>query len=168
MKDIEFDKDDMKNYIEKYVDLNKLNHFIQENADMIDAGDFDTLYSRLYTRYLDGRDALTAVLLLSGINPLKYFNYSIPSDCFNNLPIKSVRIPEHIGAIHDYAFCDCSELHTIILPESLRDVYDMAFSGCIKLDNIIYAGTLEQWKKIHMRGYTGLKHPTSYLMNDIE
>ena len=50
--------------------------------------------------------------------------------------ITSIEIPEGVTSIGDYAFSNCSNLTSITLPEGVTSIGDYAFSNCSNLRNI--------------------------------
>ena len=63
-------------------------------------------------------------------------SYSIGAQAFANSNVTSVKIPEGVTSIGDWAFSGCSNLSTIAIPESVTSVGAAAFSGCSKLRTI--------------------------------
>ena len=53
-----------------------------------------------------------------------------------NESLVSVKLPDGLKEIGDYAFCDCEALESITLPDSLEKIGDSAFSGCDALESI--------------------------------
>ncbi|RKJ47966.1 leucine-rich repeat domain-containing protein, partial [bacterium 1XD42-8] len=50
--------------------------------------------------------------------------------------LTSIKIPNSVTRIEDYAFCHCSSLTNIEIPNSVTSIGDDAFSGCSSLTNI--------------------------------
>ena len=84
---------------------------------------------------------------------------------------QTLRIPEGITAIGDYALCRCHSFFDVVIPEGVTSIGDYAFSinlrlsyvelprslkkigtrafqNCRRLDFISYAGTEEEWKAV--------------------
>ena len=87
-------------------------------------------------------------------------NVTIPSnikilsdEVFRESDLESVALDEGIEYIGYSTFSGCSNLTTVKLPESLTEINIGAFNHCDNLKEIIYAGTKEQWKKIHIKNY---------------
>lgn len=55
---------------------------------------------------------------------------------FSFSEITSIKIPESIVSIGDYAFTDCSSLSQVILPNSLKEVGSQIFSNCSSLKEV--------------------------------
>lgn len=138
---IQFDGKDLQNYISNLSSTQKYNlkEFIHHKTSLIDAHDFDELYTDIGYNYGFNSDlpqaALTASLLLSDVNPLSYIN-EIPAGCFVSLPITSIVIPDNITRIGIAAFKNCKNLTSVIIPDSVRSMGDTAFQGCTGLTEI--------------------------------
>lgn len=62
---------------------------------------------------------------------------------FQELPIRSVVIPNSVTSIDDYAFVACKSLANITLPDSVTHIGDYAFNNCSSLKNIIISDNIE-------------------------
>jgi len=68
--------------------------------------------------------------------------------------LTSITIPDSVSSIGDHTFYGCTSLASITIPENISSIGDYAFECCDILKNIYYAGTEEQWSKIHIgKGY---------------
>ena len=67
--------------------------------------------------------------------------------------LSSVTLPASVTDIWILAFNECSSLKSIAIPEAVIEISDMAFGYCKSLKTVYYAGTKEQWKKIHIREF---------------
>ena len=64
--------------------------------------------------------------------------------CFDKYGIKTVKLPDTVLKIGEYAFSECKNLKGVTLPDSLRIIKQGAFSDCTKLTVInIPQGVLE-------------------------
>ncbi len=70
-------------------------------------------------------------------------DYTVPPTVFSIAPsafcrsrLRSVRLPEGLVSIENYAFYDCGDLETVNLPETLTKVGEYAFSECHSLESI--------------------------------
>ena len=118
----------------------ELQKFIEENIDLIEAGDFDQLY-KMDVDY----PKFTQVLLEAGINPLKNLTY-VPNNYICETDIKEFVVPSHITRIGPSAFWSCEILNKVVLPEGLIFIDDDAFAECHNLWQINLPSTLEYIK----------------------
>ena len=118
----------------------ELKKFIEENIDLIEAGDFD----QLYKMNVDV-PKFTQVLLEAGIDPLKNLTY-IPPNYLCETDIKEFTVPSHITRIGNSAFWSCEILNKVTLPEGLMFIDDDAFAECHNLWQINLPSTLEYIK----------------------
>ncbi len=98
----------------------------------------------------------------SNAGDMNYYTDEYPD--YHREYIRSVRLPEGIVRIGDYAFEDCFNLVEMILPESLRQIGEGAFSGCTSLMKIELPDGLEKLGDYTFRGcaaLTGLRLPDS-------
>ena len=58
---------------------------------------------------------------------------SIGDSAFNLCGMRSIRLPEGLERIGNFAFSGCSSLVNVDLPDSVREIHDDAFEGCSKL-----------------------------------
>ena len=70
------------------------------------------------------------------------------SSTINN--IETIRMPDSIEAIGDYAFCDCGKITSITLPKSLQTIGAEAFCNCDNITNVTFPKSL---KKIGAKAY---------------
>ena len=61
---------------------------------------------------------------------------AIGSGAFSGSSIRSVRIPDSVTSIGDYAFSSCVNLGSIRIPEGVISVGEYAFSGCTSLQRV--------------------------------
>lgn len=169
----------MKLLKENYEGLEKVNtlsdflkYFLSDTdtQELFKKNEFGTLYRKLDINSCE----LTKLLNSLGIDPLDYLDY-IPRYFLNGAQITFVNIPDHIKGIDFNAFRQCSNLITIVIPNSVTSIDSLAFSyctsltsvtipdsvthignwtfrDCTDLTSITYAGTKDQWSKIHF-GY---------------
>jgi hypothetical protein len=114
---------------------------------------------------------MTAILLDSGINPLKYLSYvpeyygtgvfkgdlilpthirSIGEYAFESCDIEAVHIPEGASRIEYRAFANCPYLKDVYLPSSITAIDYLAFYHNEELVSIHYNGTKEEFYAIKM------------------
>lgn len=119
---------------------------ILKESDIIEAlnnNDFQKIYSRLVTEDNNfgstiklNVPAFTELLFKANINPLPYLE-EIPEYFAANSDIESIKIPEGITRINDFAFYRCRELKNISLPNTLEVIATGAFEKCYSLEKII-------------------------------
>ena len=66
--------------------------------------------------------------------------------------LKEVKLGNSINAIYGSIFNRCSSLEKIVFGNGLRYISLQAFELCKNINNISYAGTIEEWKQIQLRG----------------
>lgn len=128
---IEFDekelKQDLNDYFEYYSETFKddIKDFFNKNTNLIDTGDFNTLYDK-YNSIIGISSVLTEILLLSGIDPLEHLT-KLPTRFVQDIPIKKLSIPSNIKKIERDAF---------------RTTMDR------RLPEVYYLGKLKDWEQI--------------------
>lgn len=149
----------------------ELKQFIEENIDLIENNDFETLYKKIktppYTINFSAR--LTKSLLSADVNPMLYvtelpyhFAYCstlehvvIPGNVkriginafSDSKSLQSVIIQEGVTTIGQQAFEKCHKNCHFVLPESLTSVNEWAF-GFMENITIEYNGTKKQFKEL--------------------
>lgn len=63
--------------------------------------------------------------------------------------LTSVTIPNSVKTIYNDAFCACNGLTSLTIGKKVVRIESRAFSDCNNLHDIRYAGTKDQWSKIH-------------------
>lgn len=150
----------------------KLQKFIQEHLDQINAGDWLSVYKELKNASFIG--SFSYLMLESGIDifsgedglnilPIDYLygcdeitSYTLPKNIFRindeafygcqNLKSVDLRGDNSLHSIGSYAFGFCSNLEEIYIPKSLKIVSKSAFTGCVKLTYLHYEGTKEEYQ----------------------
>lgn len=85
----------------------------------------------------------------------------IASNAFEgNTNIKSIKIPDNINVIFEYAFKDCENLESVSFPSTLRSIYDAAFMGCTSLESIVLPASVETVGEAAFKGCTALESVT--------
>lgn len=82
---------------------------------------------------------------------------SLPTYCFYNLPITTVKLPQSITSISNYAFQGCTELTSIEIPENVKTIGTYAFYGCTSLQSITISGNVGTINNYAFQGCTSLK-----------
>ena len=131
-------KIDNKRKLDEIV-LKKLQDILYENAELLNKYNFKELYdiankSLMYTSmYISD---LTYLLMVAGIDPLKYMD-EIPEEYFAyNNDLISIDIPGNIKSIGNNAFHDCSRLTSVTIPDSVTRIGSYAFGNCGGLTNV--------------------------------
>ena len=146
---------------------NELKKFIIDNKELIDEGEFNTLYRKL-NNHLDIYSAedigkFTTILYKAGIDPLKDMEH-IPSYFLSFTDIKNFTIPKNILITHPSAFYksnlehiylsnigklgvrtfdNCENLKEITLPPSLYSIEEECFGECKNLERVIFDTSID-------------------------
>ena len=64
----------------------------------------------------------------------------MPEYAFYDSGIREIYLPEGIRILNPYTFAYCEELETVVLPKSLARIGEYAFYGCSKLENAVFLG----------------------------
>ena len=96
-----------KNKLENFFDNPNVKEYLNQNQ-----------FSKIYGQYIIRYSVLTSLFLLCDINFLLYMSY-IPYECFKEIPIRSIIIPNNIKKIDAFAFSYCSNLKNVTLPKSI-------------------------------------------------
>ena len=88
----------------------------------------------------------TQLLYSIDINPLDYLEY-IPDFFLDSASLVTIKIPNNIKSINNYAFYNCSKLASITIPDSVINIGEGAFAGYNKLQNI-YITDIAAWCNI--------------------
>lgn len=115
-----------------------LKDFISQNAQDINARNFEEVYSKFLNIFPHANDiegALTDLLLRNGINPLQYLE-NVPENFAYDAGIKEIVIPDHIQIIGHNAFINCNILEKVKIGENVRTISYYAFSRCRLLRDI--------------------------------
>lgn len=120
--------------------IQRVKLFIEENSELLDKGDFEELYARIYPLY---RSDLTKILLDADIDPLPQMKH-IPSSMYYYQDISSIDIPPNIQTIGSGAFSICYFLRDITLHEGLLSIGSGAFNDTTALKSISLPKSLTQ------------------------
>ena len=111
----------------------------QNAADLIDSGTCGNYatweFYRDGTLYIKGSGAMLDYSLTSDANT-HTTSYSTPWYASHGAHIQRVVIEDGITRIGDYAFTDCSAMHSVSIPDSVTEIGDGAFAGCRALKSV--------------------------------
>lgn len=110
----------------------------------------------------------TQLLYSIDINPLDYLEY-IPDFFLDSASLVTIKIPNNIKSINNYAFYNCSKLASITIPDSVTSIGESAFYNCNKLQDI-YITDIGAWCNI-LGLYNLMEYGTSnkklYINNEL-
>lgn len=115
--------------------------FIEENADLIEKGDFEQFYKKLETERIS-LGQFTEVFLSAGIDPAEYMR-EIPSYYLTGTEMVSYTIPQNITSIDWSAFIDCNEFTNVTIPDSVTSIGDYAFGYCEGLTGVTIGNSVK-------------------------
>ena len=127
--------------------LSNLIKYDPEFKQLLEASDYEKLYSHVYLQ-LSGKSGLLTRLLYSlDIDVLLYLE-SVPRNFLLDqyIPIH-VNVPDNIKSLGLYSFSDSGLLY-ISLPSSLNYIDDYSFFNVPHLNYITFRGTKQEWKNL--------------------
>lgn len=156
-------KIDNKRKLDEIV-LKKLQDILQENIQLLNTYDFKKIYddvaniSHMNTSmYISN---LTYLLMVAGIDPLKYMD-EIPNNYLVHInDLMSIDIPYNIKNIGKHAFRDCKNLETVVISNGVTSIGDFAFSGCSSLTSITIPDSMISIGSCVFSGCSGLTSVT--------
>ena len=77
--------------------------------------------------------------------------------------LTSIKIPDNVVAMGDYAFYGCNSLSSVMLSSKLSKIGNSTFSNCESLDNVIIPGSVSS---IGSQAFTGCKSLTSLIIKE--
>ena len=78
--------------------------------------------------------------------------YAIGTAAFEGTAITSIKLPESLTAINDYAFRNCSLLKEAVITDNVRIIGDYAFDGCTSLEKITFGKSLQTLEDYFISG----------------
>lgn len=142
-----------------------------ETQKQLNAYDIKGIYDKLNSPILSKVKYIglfTQLLYSIDINPLDYLEY-IPDFFLDSASLVTIKIPNNIKSINNYAFYNCSKLASITIPDSVTSIGESAFFNCNKLQDI-YIADIAAWCNIsgldNLMGY-GLSKKNLYLNNEL-
>lgn len=120
---------------------NKTKQFIKKHLDLIDAGNYETLYE--LSRELDGIQPeevceMTLALLDTDINPLEHMDVVPGHYLYHCDKLDIVKIPENIKWLHPFSFEE-SSVTEVYIPDNTT-VANYVFSYCPRLTKVYLGG----------------------------
>ena len=131
----------------------ELKNFIEENADLINNNEFDTVFKKLnrdFSISFQESNTFLNVLYSAGIDPLLYMKKMPMGFMMDNPDVESIKIPSNIVKISNSAFSDCKNLKSVDMKGLVIEIGRFAFYKCTSLKDIYYAGTIKQWNNVHI------------------
>lgn len=117
--------------------------------------DFNSLYENLsdLMPWYDVRDQIEEIIIESGITV-------IGSHAFYGTAAKSVKIPNTVTEIGDYAFYECTNLNAVKMPDSITEIGGHSFYNCSKLEFLTLSNSLKVIDNYAFYNCTSLKEIT--------
>lgn len=142
-----------------------------ETQKQLNTYDIKSIYDRLNSPILSKVKYIglfTQLLYSIDINPLDYLEY-IPDFFLDSASLVTIKIPNNIKSINNYAFYNCSKLASVTIGNSVTSIGDGAFYNCSKLQDI-YITDIAAWCNIsgldNLMGYS-LSKKNLYLNNEL-
>ena len=99
----------------------------------------------------------TGVLEIDGTGAMANYSYDSHAPWYSYSSfVKTVKIPDSVTSIGEYAFYECSSLTSVEIGDSVTSIGEGAFSGCSSLTNL-YISDLESWLNVSL--YNSYSHP---------
>ena len=139
-----------------------------ETQKQLNTYDIKGIYDKLNLSKVKYIGLFTQLLYSIDINPLDYFEY-IPDFFLDSASLVTIKIPNNIKSINNYAFYNCSELASITIPDSVTSIGEFAFYNCNKLQNI-YITDIVAWCNISGLNYLmdyGASNKKLYINNEL-
>ena len=89
---------------------------------------------------------LTSLIIPNSVTEIGYYAFN---GCSN---LSSVNIPDGVTTIKFNTFSECTALTSITIHNNVKTIESDAFYRCTGLEMINFAGTIEQWNNISIRG----------------
>ena len=105
-------------------------YYTTTDGVILDLGD-KNFYSTV-----SSHEVKNGIFVLTFVQDLSQISKSIEISFKDVKRLQSIRLPEGITAIGNFAFNECSSLKSITIPESVTSIGENAFQGCSSLTNI--------------------------------
>lgn len=161
---------DVKAALVAHFDANGDGEISKAEAEAVTYNDFENIVGSTGDNITNlwGAD-LTAI---NTFNELRYFTglvntaqsnrYQLPAMFKGCTNLTSVKIPDNITHLSNYAFTDCSSLAAITLPAGLTHIYSHCFENCTALESITFPSTLAQISSAGFANCTSLVTVTGF------
>ena len=139
-----------------------------ETQKQLNTYDIKGIYDKLNLSKVKYIGLFTQLLYSIDINPLDYLEY-IPDFFLDSASLVTIKIPNNIKSINNYAFYNCSKLASITIPNSVTSIGESAFYNCNKLQDI-YITDIAAWCNISGLNYLmgeGASKKNLYLNNEL-
>ena len=149
---IVFADPEVKAALVAHFDANGDGEISKAEAEAVTYNDFETIVGGTGDNVTDlwGAD----LTVINTFNELKYFTgltnsaqsyrHQLPVLFKGCSSLTSVKIPDNITHLSNYAFYGCSSLASITLPSGLTHIFSNCFNGCTSLESISFPTTLTQ------------------------
>ena len=128
-----------------------------ETQKQLNAYDIKGIYDKLNLSKVKYIGLFTQLLYSIDINPLDYLEY-IPDFFLDSASLVTIKIPNNIKSINNYAFYNCSELASITIPDSVTSIGESAFYNCSKLASITIPDSVINIGEGAFAGYNKLQN----------
>ena len=147
---IVFADPDVKAALVAHFDANNDGELSKAEAEAVTYNDFEAIVgnSDIDATALWGAD----LTVIDTFDELKYFTgltnssqsgrHQLPALFKGCTNLTSVKIPDNITHLSNYAFADCSSLDGVVLPSGLTHIFSNCFNGCSSLSSIEVPATL--------------------------
>ena len=124
--------DDMREFLIRHKTELQRNDLNAVYTDILD--EFGNVYIPEFTKFF----------LSADINPLKYFNNTIPENCFTKISDigEKLEIKPGVTDIGFGAFVRCNSLKEVSFPSSLEYIGNKAFYNCMNLEKVYFKSEL--------------------------
>lgn len=122
-----------------------IKEFLQQNEikELIAENDLEGVY-RKYASQGDICSEISDYLLSIGVNPIDYFEKSIPDFAFHDADsLTNVVISDGVTDIGYMAFYDCTSLVSVFIPDSVTRIGEKAFAYCTDLVEVTFGENSE-------------------------
>ena len=127
---------------------NDMREFLIRHKAELKRDDLNAVYTDILNEFGNAyMPEFTKFFLDKGINPLKYFNSTIPQACFYEIyEIPSIgerlEIKQGTTDIGFSAFLRCNSIKEVSFPSSLEHIGNKAFYNCMHLEKVYFRSEL--------------------------
>ncbi len=86
--------------------------------------------------------------------------YVIEDRAFADTSISSIKIPESVTQINDYAFSGCTLLTEVVIPDNVTAIGEGCFSGCKRLKTLSFGKSVQSLGYKFLQGCVGITEIT--------